>query len=71
MHYRNGREAKPGDKVVSIDEPTVITGIIHSLNVSSETCNGRIAQTSVSDPYVTIGKCIHIDDIKEAFPEKK
>jgi hypothetical protein len=66
MHYKNGREAKSGDKVISIANGTVTTGILHSLQPGTKTCNGRVAPTSQSDAYVTIGECMHVDDVLEA-----
>lgn len=66
MHYKNGREAKPGDVVVCVDPHNHAMGILHSVNAGSTTCNGRIAKISTSDPYVTIGQCLHIDDVKAA-----
>lgn len=64
MHYKNGREAKPGDKIVNL--PTGLSGILHSPNPGSETCNGRMARIDPSDPYVTLGECLHVDDIAAA-----
>ena len=64
MHYKNGREAKAGDKVVSLAYN--VAGILHSVNVQSNTCNGRIARPMESDPYVTLSECLHIDDITAA-----
>lgn len=62
MHYKNGRKAKAGDKVVNLE--TGESGMLHSTIAEAHTCNGRLAQISPSDPYVTIGQCIHVDDIK-------
>jgi len=64
MHYKNGREAKAGDKVVNL--PTGQAGVLHSVNAGSTSCNGRLAQTTTNDPYVTIGECLHMDDIAAA-----
>ncbi len=61
MHYKNGREAKAGDKVFHI--PQGLAGILHSLQPGSSSCNGRLAQTTQSDPYVTVGECLHQEDI--------
>ena len=68
MHYKNGREAKPGDVIVRPGDsynPT-ISGVLHSVNVQSTTCNGRVAPQGQNDPYVTLSECLHIDDIKAA-----
>lgn len=67
MHYKNGREAKDGDRVVVVVQGTIpMSGILHSTNPGSDTCNGRIAPTSPSDMYVTIKDCLHLDDIAAA-----
>lgn len=62
MHYKNGRLAKEGDKIVT----PYGMGILHSTNASSETCNGRIAVTTASDAYVTLSECLHFDDVMKA-----
>lgn len=64
MHYKNGREAKAGDKVVNLNLGRA--GILHSTSAQSTTCNGRLAQVTDNDPYVTISECLHIDDIAKA-----
>ena len=61
MHYKNGREAKVGDKALNL--ATGECGLLHSVNAQSETCNGRLAKFSQNDAYVTIGECLHLDDI--------
>ena len=69
MHYRNGREAKPGDKVIHLPAFGPATaGLIHSLNAGAQTCNARLAATTGSDPYVNLSDCLHADDVAEAFP---
>ena len=62
MHYKNGREAKAGDKIVGVDGGVVVTGIIHSLQANAKTCNARVAPTSQSDAYVTLSNCLHVED---------
>lgn len=64
MHYKNGREAKNGDKVLNL--PSGRAGILHSTSAASDTCNGRLAEIKDSDPYVTIKECLHVDDINAA-----
>jgi len=67
MHYKNGREAKEGDKVVLLSNGyPPVTGILHSTQPGAATCNGRLALLSPNDPYVTISECLHIDDIEKA-----
>lgn len=73
MHYRNGREAKPGDHVVFLQPyggPPLI-GLLHSLQSQSDTCNGRLAIATANDPYVNLKDCVHIEDVAGAFPVPK
>lgn len=72
MHYKNGREAKSGDRVVMVPQNgPVVSGVIHSLQPGATTCNGRVAPTSQSDAYVTVGECMHADDILHAMNTSK
>lgn len=72
MHYRNGREAKAGDPVVYIPRHgPPATGILYDPHDESDSCNGRLAVLTPSDPYVTIGECLHIDDVKAATEPPK
>lgn len=68
MHYKNGRAAKAGDQIVNLQ--TGLSGILHSPNAESNTCNGRLAVANPNDPWVTLSECLHIDDIKAgAIPD--
>ena len=62
MHYRNGREAKAGDQVINLESGK--GGTIHSLCEGTTTCNARLGVPSPNDEYVTLSKCLHIDDIR-------
>jgi len=45
MHYRNGREAKNGDKIVKLDGGKVVSfGVLHSAVPGNDHCNGNIAE---------------------------
>jgi hypothetical protein len=67
MHYKNGRPAKAGDRVICVvGSNQGISGILHTTNAQSDSCNGRLAVTSSNDPYVTIGECLHVDDVAAA-----
>ncbi len=66
MHYKNGREAKNGDKVVCIQQGYMVAGILHSINPGSDTCNGRVSLITTNDPYVNIKECLHADDVANA-----
>jgi hypothetical protein len=45
MHYRNGREARNGDKIVKLDHKgeVVAFGVLHSATPGNDYCNGYIA----------------------------
>lgn len=67
MHYKNGREAKNGDKVVligSYGQP--VAGILYDAVAGNDYCNGRIAITSLNDPMPNLQEVLHADDIKNA-----
>ena len=66
MHYRNGRQAKQGDRVINTE--TGCTGMVYDLRAGVQTCNGRLAETSHTDGYVNLSDCLHLDDVKAAFP---
>lgn len=71
MHYKNGREAKNGDKVIlfpSYGAP--VTGILYDAVAGNDTCNGRIAATSPNDPMPNLAECLHVDDVKAADAKK-
>lgn len=71
MHYRNGREAKNGDKIVQFDTNGKIQGfgILHDAVGGNDYCNGGIAQ-----PYQPPGACLvdalHVDDLAAILAEK-
>lgn len=63
MHYKNGREAKNGDKVVCVPTSSYgvpVAGILYDF------CNGRIAITTPSDPCPNLKEVLHVDDIAAA-----
>lgn len=64
MHYKNGRPAKDGDMVVNLSQG--ICGLLHSTQPQSTSCNGRIAIATPNDAWVTVGECLHIDDVRSA-----
>lgn len=72
MHYRNGREAKNGDKIIKL-EGGVITafGVLHSANADGGSfCNGNIAVIQSSVDYACLCDCVHVDDLAEIINEK-
>lgn len=67
MHYKNGRLAKNGDKVVLI--PTSgpsMAGILYDAQAGNDYCNGRIAITHQSDPCPNLKEVLHAEDIAKA-----
>ena len=80
MHYKNGREAKNGDKVVlfpqypkhadgkSLGVPVV--GILYDAEAGNDYCNGRIALIKPTDPLPNLKECLHLDDVLNALPEE-
>lgn len=71
MHYRNGREAKNGDKVVQITHDGKIEkiGILHDAVAGNDYCNGQIAQMVVGSAACLVD-CIHMDDLAAILAEK-
>jgi hypothetical protein len=67
MHYKNGREAKNGDKVVLIGyDGTPVSGILYGAVAGNDHCNGKIAITSQNDPCPNLKECLHADDVAAA-----
>lgn len=65
MHYRNGREAKNGDKVVLVPSyGSPVVGILYDATAGNDHCNGKLAITSPSDPCPNLKECLHLDDVK-------
>jgi hypothetical protein len=78
MHYRNGREAKNGDKVLQFDFQGKIAAVGQLQNAvpGNDHCNGEIVITgnSTYGPALIVGACmcdcLHVDDVAEMFKEK-
>ena len=68
MHYKNGREAKNGDKVVLISRynGTAVAGILYDAVAGNNDCNGKIAITSHNDPCPDLKDCLHAEDISKS-----
>jgi hypothetical protein len=79
MHYKNGREAKNGDKVVLIPEypkdaegrslGTPVIGILYDAQAGNDYCNGRIARINATDPTPNLKECVHLEDFLRALPK--
>ena len=72
MHYRNGREAKNGDKIVRLSDNGKVEafGVLHSAVPGNDYCNGSIAIVQSANEYACMCDCLHIDDLAEVLVEK-
>lgn len=72
MHYRNGREAKNGDKVVQLDSygKVAAVGILYDATPDNDYCNGGIAPTHFASVGACLCDCIHADDVAALLKEK-
>jgi hypothetical protein len=80
MHYRNGREAKNGDKIVKLGDVygadgkltrgvVVSFGVLHSATPGDDYCNGSIAPIT-NDQGACMVDCLHVDDLAAILAEK-
>lgn len=72
MHYRNGRKAKNGDKIVSLHDGKIKAfGVLHSAESESGSyCNGMIAPIQHPFESACLCDCLHMDDIEAILTEK-
>lgn len=80
MHYRNGREAKNGDKIVQVStyhdsegKPyPVITalGVLYDAKPGNDYCNGSIAPVQHAITGACMCDCLHVDDLAALLAEK-
>ncbi len=73
MHYRNGREAKNGDKIVQLGEGGKIVGawILFDAEPGDDYCNGSVAPTMPSGVSgACLIDCLHADDVAKLLAEK-
>lgn len=71
MHYRNGREAKNGDKIVRLQDGKIQAfGVLHSAVAGNDYCNGNIAVIQTANEYACMCDCIHVDDLAAILAEK-
>jgi hypothetical protein len=76
MHYRNGREAKNGDRIVKLEcngDRIVAFGKLHGATPGNDHCNhcnGNIEVIQSADDYACLCDCLHVDDVAELFKEK-
>ena len=71
MHYRNGREAHNGDKIVMLEGGEVrASGVLHSAVPGDDHCNGKTAPIQDSNQYACMCRCQHLDDVTAILKEK-
>lgn len=72
MHYRNGREAKNGDKVVQLSSyeggKVVGVGVLYDAVAGNDYCNGNVAPITTGGACLV--DCIHMDDLAALLAEK-
>ncbi len=70
MHYRNGREAKNGDKIVKLEGGKIVSyGVLHSAVSGNDYCNGNIAVVQPANDYACMVDCLHVDDVAEILTQ--
>lgn len=75
MHYRNGREAKNGDKIVQLGgygsgAQIVAAGVLYDAQPGNDYCNGNIAPIQNGVASACLCDCLHVDDVAEMLKEK-
>lgn len=71
MHYRNGRVANNGDKLVKLEGGKIVAfGVLHSAVAGNDYCNGNIAVIQSANDYACLCDCLHVDDVAALLDEK-
>ncbi len=73
MHYRNGREARNGDKIIQLGydgAKIVAVGVLYDAKPGNDFCNGSLAPIQQAITGACICDCIHLDDVAEILKEK-
>lgn len=76
MHYRNGREAKNGDKVIQLGTSgeaagrVMAVGVIYDAKPGNDYCNGSIAPVQQAVTGACMCDCLHVDDLAALLAEK-
>lgn len=72
MHYRNGREAKNGDRIVQLgmsDGKLIGIGVLYDAQPGNDYCNGSVAPIAASTGACLVD-CLHADDLAAILAEK-
>jgi len=75
MHYRNGREAQNGDKIIQIGwygsgVQITAVGVLYDVKPGNDYCNGSIAPIQTPQMSACLCDCLHVDDVTEMLREK-
>jgi len=72
MHYRNGREAKNGDKIAFLghDGEILALGVLYGAKPGNDYCNGAIAPVQNVVTGVCLCDALHVDDVASFITEK-
>jgi len=73
MHYRNGREAKNGDKIIQLEMSSGqinAVGVLYDATPGHDYCNGRIAPIQQPASGACMCDCLHVDDLAAILKEK-
>jgi hypothetical protein len=71
MHYRNGTEAKNGDKVIKLNGGQIIAfGVLHSAVAGNDLCNGNIAPIQPTNEGACIVDMLLVEDVAAMLAEK-
>lgn len=70
MHYRNGREAKNGDRIVQLQGGKVVgQGVLIDATPGNDYCNGTLISTQPIQA-ACLCDCVHVDDLAQILAEK-
>jgi hypothetical protein len=72
MHYKNGREARVGDRVLvqSYTGHEYVGLVIHA-EPKCETCNLQVIPYPITNAqHATAKECLHIDDVLNPQPKE-
>ena len=72
MHYKNGRPAQNGDKVILVPSYGVpVIGILYDATAGNDYCNGKIAVTHHNDACPNLQECFALEDFLKFGPTGK
>jgi hypothetical protein len=71
MHYRNGRQASNGDKIVRLEGGKIVCfGTLQGAQPNNDYCNGVIQIAQEPNDYACLCDCLHVDDVAALLKEK-